>query len=50
MAAVYAVRVGNTPGIYYDIGEYEAQLNGYPGAEGRKFKTEAEARRWLAKR
>ena len=48
MAAVYAVRVGNAPGIYYDIGEYEAQLNGYPGAEGRKFKTEAEARRWLA--
>lgn len=48
MATIYAVRVGNAPGIYYDIGEYEAQLNGFPGAEGRKFKTEAEARRWLA--
>lgn len=48
MATIYAVRVGNAPGIYYDIGEYEAQLNGFPGAEGRKFKTVAEARRWLA--
>lgn len=47
MATIYAVRVGNAPGIYYDIGEYEAQLNGFPGAEGRKFKTVAEARRWL---
>lgn len=30
MATIYAVRVGNAPGIYYDIGEYEAQLNGFP--------------------
>lgn len=43
----YAVRQGLTPGIYMSWEECKAQVNGYPKAEYKSFKTRAEALNYL---
>ena len=48
MAWIYAVRKGHAPGLYYDVDSYQKQVDGFPGAEGRRFQDEAAARRYLA--
>lgn len=45
---VYAVRKGHQPGVYDSWAQCETQTKGFSGAEFRGFKTEAEARAWLA--
>lgn len=40
----YAVKIGKTPGVYLTWDECKAQVDGYPGAKYKSFKTEAEAR------
>lgn len=39
----YAVAVGRVPGVYYDWATVEEQVNGFPGARHKKFKTKEEA-------
>jgi ribonuclease HI len=39
----YAVRVGRVPGIYPDWPSCQAQVNGFPGAQFKKFATREEA-------
>lgn len=39
----YAVRKGLNPGIYYTWEDCQSQINGFSGAEFKKFKTEQEA-------
>ncbi len=48
MSFIYAVRKGKAPGLYYDIESYQQQVDGFPGAEGRRFTDEAAARKYLA--
>ena len=48
MAWIYAVRKGHAPGLYYDVESYQKQVDGFPGAEGRRFQDEAAAKRYLA--
>lgn len=48
MSVIYAVRKGKVPGLYYDIESYQEQVDGIPGAEGRRFSDEAAAKRYLA--
>lgn len=48
MAWIYAVRKGYAPGLYYDVDSYQKQVDGFPGAEGRRFQDEAAAKRYLA--
>lgn len=43
----YAVAAGNTPGIYTNWPEAQAQVNGYAGAVFKGFATKDEAVRWL---
>lgn len=43
----YAVRVGKHPGIYGTWDECNAEVNGYPGAQFKKFKTEEEAKAFI---
>lgn len=40
---VYAVRKGRTPGVYYSWDDCKAQVDGYPGAEYKSFKSASEA-------
>jgi ribonuclease HI len=40
----YVVWVGNKPGIYKNWGECQAQINGYPKAKYKGFKTEGAAK------
>lgn len=40
----YAVKVGKTPGVYTSWDECKAQVDGYPGAKYKSFKTADEAR------
>lgn len=47
MAWIYAVRKGHAPGIYHDVEAYQRAIDGFPGAEGRRFQDEAAARRYL---
>ncbi len=47
MEYVYAVRKGRTPGLYHDIETYRHQVDGFPGAEGKRFTDEDEAMRYL---
>jgi ribonuclease HI len=47
MEYVYAVRKGRTPGLYHDIEMYRRQVDGFPGAEGKRFTDEDEAMRYL---
>ena len=46
----YAVRTGRVPGIYTDAGEFQGQLDGIKGCEGKSFKTRREAEAWLRDR
>lgn len=48
MAWIYAVRKGHKPGIYYDADAYQSAIDGFPGAEGRRFQDEAAAKRYMA--
>ena len=48
MAWIYAVRKGHAPGIYHDVESYQKALDGFSGAEGRRFQDEEAARRYLA--
>ncbi|MBO5515744.1 MAG: viroplasmin family protein, partial [Schwartzia sp.] len=48
MAWIYAVRKGHAPGIYHDVEEYQKAIDGFSGAEGRRFQDEEAARRYLA--
>lgn len=43
----YAVARGNTPGVYENWGECQAQINGYKGARYKKFSTEDEAKEFV---
>ncbi len=43
----YAVRVGQTPGIFRTWDECKASVNGYPKAQYKSFSTEDEAKRYL---
>lgn len=43
----YAVRRGQTPGIYTDWDTAKAQVDGFPGAEYKSFKTKAEAQMFM---
>lgn len=43
----YAVRKGRNPGIYENWEECKAQVNNFPGAEYKSFKTKPEARNYL---
>ena len=45
----YAVARGRKPGVYTDWGQAERQVNGFSGALHKKFKTRAEARRFVDK-
>lgn len=47
MAWIYAVRKGHKPGIYYDVEAYQKAIDGFPGAEGRRFQDEAAAKRYM---
>ncbi len=47
MAWIYAVRKGHAPGLYYDVETYQKQVDGFPGAEGRRFSDEEAAKRYL---
>lgn len=44
----YAVCTGRIPGIYHSLGECQAQVSGYSGAEYRAFSTRQSAAAWLA--
>ena len=46
----YAVRVGKTPGIYNDWETCKTQIDGYPKAVYKSFKTLAEAQEWFSER
>ncbi|GMK58364.1 hypothetical protein CspeluHIS016_0503960 [Cutaneotrichosporon spelunceum] len=46
----YAVRVGRIPGLYHDWESAHEQINGFPGALHRAFKSEAEANAYLSSR
>ena len=48
MAWFYAVRKGRAPGLYSDAEEYQKAIEGYPGAEGRRFRDEESAVRYLS--
>lgn len=43
----YVVKVGNNPGIYTDWGSCKEQVDGYPGAVYKSFKTKGEAEAWF---
>ncbi|BEJ16842.1 hypothetical protein CspHIS471_0602430 [Cutaneotrichosporon sp. HIS471] len=43
----YAVRVGRIPGLYHDWESAQKQINGFPGALHRAFKSETEANAYL---
>lgn len=43
----YVVKVGNKPGIYTDWASCKSQVDGYPGAVYKSFKTKEEAEAWL---
>ncbi len=47
MAWIYAVRKGHQPGLYHDVEAYQKAIDGFPGAEGRRFQDEEAARRYL---
>lgn len=44
---IYAVKKGKTTGLFYSWSECSEAVNGYPGAEYKGFKTEAEAKAYL---
>lgn len=44
----YAVRKGFAPGVYDNWAECQANVNGYPGAEYKSFKTRGEAEAFVA--
>lgn len=44
---VYAVRKGRATGLFASWPECEAQVKGFPGAEFKSFRSEAEAAAWL---
>lgn len=44
----YAVRKGLVPGVYDNWAECQANVNGYPGAEYKSFKTREEAEAFVA--
>jgi ribonuclease HI len=46
---LYAVVKGCTPGIYTTWDEAKTQVDGYPGAVYKSFKTEEEAKKWMAR-
>jgi ribonuclease HI len=46
----YAVRIGRTPGIYTDVNEYKAQVDGFTLAVSKKFKSFDEAHQWVSKK
>lgn len=43
----YAVKIGKTPGIYYNWDDCKANVNGYPGAIHKSFKTIQEANEFM---
>ena len=43
----YSVVRGHIPGIYTTWGEAKEQIDGYPGAVYKSFKTEEEAKKWV---
>ena len=43
----YAVKIGKTPGIYYNWDDCKANVNGYPGAIYKSFKTIQEANEFM---
>ncbi len=43
----YAVKIGKTPGIYYTWEDCKANVNGYPGALYKSFKTIQEANDYM---
>ena len=43
----YAVKVGRNPGIYTDVDEYRAQVDGFTGYKAQAFKSEELAKVWL---
>ena len=43
----YAVKTGKTPGIYEDWETCKEQVEGYPGAKYKSFKTKEEAERFI---
>ena len=45
---VYAVMNGRTPGVYYTYEECKEQIEGFSNQCFKAFKTEEEARAWLA--
>lgn len=47
MKKYYAVKEGRTPGIYKTWDECREQVEGYSGAEYKKFNTEAEAKAFI---
>lgn len=47
MSKYYAVRTGNTSGIYRTWDETKIQVNGFKGAEYKSFKTEKEAQNYM---
>ena len=46
---LYAVVKGCTPGIYTTWDEAKTQVDGYPGAVYKSFKTEEEAKKWMTR-
>ena len=47
MSKVYAVKVGNRPGIYYTWSDCEEQVKGYKGAVYKSFSSEEDAKNWV---
>ena len=43
----YAVKVGKTPGVYKTWNECKAQVEGFPNAAYKKFKSELEAQSFM---
>ena len=48
MAKFYAVRVGNSPGIFTSWDECKASVEGYPGAKYKSFSTMEQAEEYIA--
>jgi len=45
----YSIFKGHTPGIYTTWDEAKEQVDGYPGAVYKSFKTEEEAKAWMTR-
>lgn len=43
----YAVRKGKTVGVFHSWDECKAQVDGFPGAEYKSFKSDCEAQEYL---